>query len=72
MKMKEEIYFKSESHSRFENGIISKNSPVKTVRYIYANMDVENEKIYHACIKDENGDYSMVPKAISSLLSGIS
>jgi len=50
---------------RFENGELSKNSPVQAKRDVYATRDDENDRIYHVYIKDpESDNFVMEPKAM--------
>ena len=59
------IHLKSQHHIRFENGEMTKNSPVQVRRDVHAIKDEENPIIYHVYIKEpENGNYIMTPKAM--------
>ncbi len=58
------IHLKSEHHIRFENGEMSKNSPVKIRRDVFAQRDEKNTEIYHIYIKDVNDNFIMEPKAM--------
>ncbi|MRJ08893.1 hypothetical protein EDL99_08455 [Ornithobacterium rhinotracheale] len=58
------VFFKSVSHSRYENGVRTKREPNLCDREICAERDMINPDIYHVSIKIPNYDYTMVPKAM--------
>ncbi len=59
------VHLKSTTQIRFESGNMTKNSPTRAYRDVYAIKDDENSNIYHVYIKDPDTDsFTMQPKAM--------
>ena len=57
------IHIKSNSHILYENGVMSKDSPIQAKRDVLAICDERNSNIYHVCVKDSvNENYIIEPK----------